>query len=83
MQALNLKTDIHQMIDKLNDKNILSAIRSLLKAQLQKKEVDFWDELSVEQQEVIEESLQQIKDGKVFSHDNVMKETKRKFKFLN
>ena len=80
MQATPLKADIHQLVDRVDDKNFLSAIKELLKIQV--KEKDFWDELSEEQQKAILKSLKQAKDGHTYPHAQVVEEAKAKYPFL-
>ena len=41
MNAIDLKSDLHSLIDRVNDTAILNAIKAILSAQL--KENDFWE----------------------------------------
>lgn len=43
MNEIELKSDLHSLIDKVNDMTILNAIKVILSAQV--KENDFWEEL--------------------------------------
>ncbi|CAD5253913.1 MULTISPECIES: hypothetical protein [unclassified Imperialibacter] len=61
-----------------NDDEILNAVKSLLKIE---DEVDFWDELSAEDQAAINEGLEQLDKGQYVSHQSVREEIKNRFNF--
>ena len=70
----------YKMISKIiNSKAdaLLNQIRDLLGIE----EVDFWDELGVEDQRAINEGLSQLNEGKTFSHQSVQEEIKKRFNF--
>ena len=71
----------YKMISKIinsNDEHVLSAIKSLLGIE---DEVDFWDELSADDQAAINEGLEQLDSGQHVSHQSVREEIKNRFNF--
>lgn len=81
MSATNIKSILHEMIDSIEDNTVLNAIHNLLsKIALKKKDADFWDTLSDTEKKEIEEGLKDIEEGKLISHDEVMKEVKSRLK---
>ena len=77
MDAIELKSDLHNLIDKVSDMNILNAIKTLLSKQVVAD--DWWDELPENVQESIEKGLKQSKEGNTIAHDVVMNEFKDKY----
>lgn len=71
MNTIDLKSDLHSMIDKVNDTAILNAIKTILSAQL--KEDDFWEELPLKVQESAKRGMEQAQSGKTKAHSEVMK----------
>lgn len=61
-----------------NDERVLNAVRSLLNLG---DEVDFWEELSVEDRTAIDEGLEQLDKGRHVSHESVRGEIKNRFNF--
>ncbi len=83
MKTAELKTNLHQIIDGIEDNTILNAVYALLAKTFHPRalgaKADFWDELSEEEKADIEHGLKDIERGKVFSHEEVMREVKTKF----
>lgn len=75
MNVLNLKSDIHSLIDKINDINVLNAIKVLLSRQV--SETDFWDEIPEAVKESIERGIEQERKGETKPHEEVMKKYKK------
>ena len=75
MGTSELKSNLHQLIDDINDRSILKAVHTLLSAKHIEEE-DWWDELSKEQKTSIEIGLKEAEDGKVIPHDDVMKQVR-------
>ena len=71
MNAIDLKSDLHNLIDKVNDTAILNAIKAILSAQL--KENDFWNKLPLNIQESVKRGMEQARSGKTKAHSEVMK----------
>ncbi len=62
-----LRKEIHQFIDDA-DHEVLRKIYDVLKKDLSK---DWWNEMSVEQKNSLEKSIQQLEDGDGVSHEDV------------
>jgi len=71
MNSIDLKSDLHSLIDKVNDTAILNAIKAILSAQL--KGNDIWDELPLNIQESVKRGMEQAQSGKTKDHSEVMK----------
>jgi predicted transcriptional regulator len=80
MNTIELKTNIFELVEKLDDIATLQAIRILLQKQLKiSTTVDFWDELPENIKSEIELSIQEANEGKLTSHKDVMLNIKRKY----
>lgn len=77
MNSIELKSDLHKLIDNINDMAILNAVKTLLSKQVEGE--DFWDELPDDTKESIEESLRQAQSNKTIPHNDVIKEAKEKY----
>jgi predicted transcriptional regulator len=63
MTTIELKSDLHLLIDRISDSNVLKAYHTLLKREV--KEVgDFWDELTNAQKEDIQAGIEDLKAGR-------------------
>ncbi len=76
MSTNELKYSLFKAIDSINDSKTLKAIYSFI---TKKDNVDFWDDLSNEEREAIEEGIVQAEKGELISHEEVMAEIKNKF----
>jgi predicted transcriptional regulator len=63
MKTAQLKTDLHNFIDQIQDSTLLQAVHTILAKQLA-AESDFWDELTAEQQKDIEAGLADLEAGR-------------------
>jgi TRAP-type C4-dicarboxylate transport system substrate-binding protein len=77
MNTIELKSDLHELIDKINDTSILTALKTLLSKQVCQE--DFWDDLPEEIKESIEESLKQMENNETIPHNDVIQEAKQKY----
>jgi len=83
METLELKTDIIQLVEKLDDNDVLYAIKVLLEKQFkinQKK--DLWDDIPQNIKNDIETSLKEADKGKIISHQEVMNNIKKKYALI-
>jgi len=71
MNSTELKSDLHNLIDKVNDATILNAIRAILAKQV--SDTDFWNDLPVSVQESVKRGIIQAKNGQTKDHSEVMK----------
>jgi uncharacterized lipoprotein YmbA len=78
MTTGEIKTDLHFLIDNINDEGILNAVRTILSKQI-KNRTDWADELSDELREELEESILEAKKGLVISHQEAMKQIKIRY----
>jgi predicted transcriptional regulator len=73
--AKPLVKEINQYLEHLNvqqQKAVLSVVKTFAAEQK-----DWWDEISEEQQQAIDKSLEEMKAGKLTPHDEVMKKYKK------
>lgn len=71
MDNVELKSDLHSLIDKVEDTTILNAIRAILSKEV--KEEDFWEDLPLSVQESVKRGMEQAKKGESRTHSEVMK----------
>jgi predicted transcriptional regulator len=76
MDVIELRSDLHNLIDKITDANILSAVRTLLSRQ-HVKTPDWWDTISDEERAEIEQGLAEADRGEVIPHEEVMAKYKK------
>lgn len=76
MDVLELRTDLHGMIDKITDSNILNAVKILL-SEKTATQTDWWDTLSDEERIEIEQGLAEAERGEVIPHEEVMEKYKK------
>ncbi len=80
MGTIELKSELIDLISKIEDNKVLSAIYILLTNQIHSdKNVDFWDELPEDVKNDIGRAVKEVESGNVFSHDEVKKEMKEKY----
>jgi predicted transcriptional regulator len=78
MDYSELKSELHRMIDSVNDEETLYQIRSILERQTE-PEHDWYDDISDEMRAAIEEGIADADAGRVFSHDEAMKMIHEKY----
>jgi predicted transcriptional regulator len=78
MSIAELKSNLHRLVDEVQDSKTLKIIYLLL-SKTEEGNKDWWDAISAREKAAIEQGLKDIKMGKVFSHANVMKEIKAEF----
>jgi len=78
MDIQTLKLDLVQKIVNTKNPTLLVKINTILEKDVEK---DWWDQLPREVQESIFEGIQDIDQGKVFTHDQVIQEAKQKYGF--
>ncbi len=72
MDIVELRTDLHNMIDKISDSNVLNAVKTLLSGKAA-AQTDWWDTISNEEKAEIEQGLAEADRGEVIPHEEVMK----------
>ena len=73
-----VKYKIISKIINSKDDTILNQIKVLLEIE---DDTDFWDELSDEDQKVINEGIAQLDSGQYVSHQSVQADIKKRFNF--
>jgi len=73
---VELRTEIHELIEKVNDVQLLQAIKVLLSNGI---DSDWWEELSDEEKQAIEKGLNESEAGELIPHNIVMEEIKQKY----
>ena len=76
MDVKELRADLHNMIDKISDRNVLIALKTLLSGKADTK-TDWWDTISEEERKEIEQGLAEDERGEVIPHEEVMKKYKK------
>ena len=76
MNVIELRSDLHNMIDKITDSNILNAVKTLL-SERTATQTDWWDIISDEERAEIEQGLAEADRGEVISHEEVMAKYKK------
>ena len=71
-----LKTEIHDLVEKVNDVQLLQAIKILLSKETVS---NWWEELGEEEKHAIEKGLQESEAGELITHNVVMEEIKQKY----
>ncbi len=74
MTVVEIKKDIHNIIEDIQNKSILEELRLVLK-DVQKADTqgDFWSELSLQRQKSIDQALKQVTEGKTIPHSEIQK----------
>jgi len=75
MNALELRSDLHELIDRVNDISMLSALKTILSKQT--SESDFWEELPLNVQESVKRGMRQVENGETITHEEVMQKHKK------
>jgi len=76
MNTIELRTNLHGLIDTIDDFNILQAVQILLDKQARAKmnvQSDFWLDIPDEIRVGIQEGIEQSDKGEVVPHDEVIK----------
>ncbi len=77
MSTAELKSNLHQIIDRADSKTL-----NMLYALLAKKstaKTDWWDSISAKEKAAIEDGIKDIEEGNVFTQEQVRKKLKAKF----
>ena len=64
MSTIELKTNLHRLIDQINDDVILQAHLTLLSREMTQPATDFWDNLPPDHQASIDRGLADIASGR-------------------
>jgi len=75
MNAIELKSDLHSLIDRVNDLTILNAVKEILSTRVNER--DFWDELPLNVQESVKRGMEQAHSGETKANSEIMKNYKK------
>ena len=64
------KIELVKMLLETDNPKIIESIKKIFKKQ---KSIDFWDDLSVNQQKEIENAIKEIENGEVTDYDSFIK----------
>jgi hypothetical protein len=70
MSLTELKSGLHLFIDTIDDNQLLQLYYGLLQREVHKKDV--WSTLTVDEQEAIKESMNDVENNRLTSHNEVM-----------
>jgi predicted transcriptional regulator len=70
MSTLQLKSELHILIDHLQDNDILNAVKTLLGRSVN-IDTDFWDELSESDKAEIKEGIEDIEAGRTYTYQEI------------
>ena len=71
-----LKATIYKKVDQLNDETFLQMVEEAVTAYSSASQKDILDELTPDQQQRLQESIQQADKGKTISNDEVKQKVK-------
>ena len=77
MSSAEIKYNLHQLIDNINDSATLNALYAVLSNSKSNSKV----RLSKDEKKAVQEAKKQVANGKVISHDDVIAEMRNKFSF--
>ena len=79
MELSELKKNLHLLIDDVENEEILKEIHLALQVfkKSEDNEQDFWDMLSPSLKGDIEKALEEIKEGKTISNDDIKNEARK------
>ena len=78
MNATELRSDLHKLIDKINDLNLLQAIKVILTKESEDKD-DWADHLSETLNEELKQSIREANKGKTISHAEAIQQIKNRY----
>ena len=78
MDIQSLKLDLVLKIINIEKPTLLLEINKILQKE---SKTDWWDNLPMEVQESIMEGLENVKNGNVYTHEQVVQEAKQKYGF--
>ena len=76
MDVIELRSDLHNIIDRITDRNVLRAVKTLLSNKVIEK-TDWWNTITEEERQEIETGLTEAERGEVITHEEVMAKYKK------
>ena len=78
MNAIELKSDLHQLIERVNDHSVLEALKVILSKGSVRKG-DWADSLNHSQKEELEASIEEADQGKTIPHAEAMEQIRNRY----
>lgn len=78
MSTTELRSSLHELIEKVEDNSILKAVYAILEKFKSTKNKDWWDEISDAEKKSIMKGLKDIENDKVYSYAEVRRFIKDK-----
>ncbi len=78
MNVVELKTDLHNLIDKASDINILQAVKVIL-AKESRTQIDWAETISVSLKDELEASIEEADQGNTISHEEAMRQIQHRY----
>ena len=82
MSTTELKSALNALINKTNDSSTLNEIHKSISTIIKRKKTSTL-KLSASEKKAVDESIESVKKGNVYSHDKVMAEMKKKYPSLH
>ena len=79
MSTAELKNYLVKQIIDIEDESLLEKVKSYVSSLRKEKSADWWDDLSQEEKDALDEGIAQADRGELIPHDEVMKEIKAKY----
>lgn len=80
MSTAELKSNIHTLIDKTNDSDMLNIIYTILSGLKKQKKTAI--KLTTAEKKAVDEALVSVKKGRIYPHSKVMQDMKKKYPTL-
>ena len=79
MDTIKLKSDLHRLIERANDRSVLEAVKVILSKESDRSG-DWADELSASLKEKLEDSIEEADEGKTIPHSEAMRQIKSRYR---
>ncbi|GEM_PF-650580 len=70
MNTIELKSDLHKIIDNINDPEVLSTLKSFF-SQVINKETDWWEMMPESEKKIIGQGIEQLNNKEGITHSEV------------
>jgi predicted transcriptional regulator len=79
MNTIEIKSDLVEIINKINDFELLKELHSIL-IKKTSISIDYWDDVPVDVQQEIDSAIKEADRGELIPHEQVMQEIRNKYK---
>ena len=77
MNTTEIKTSIKNLLNETSDQKILLTVHKILS--IQQNQEDWWEIITQQERDAIEEGLMQLDKGDKIAHSEVMKELRERY----